>query len=232
MRKLVNFAIKKIKSDDSYQLDKKLSLLGLLEIVMRRFLSLIHGFLKQLILLKKPRVWFVSREVRLIASSQLTALGPITFGRNTTIDAMSEEGIQFGKNVNVPEGCYFRCTGVVSHLGKGLKVGDNTGFGHYNFINAQGGVDIGNDVIIGPYVKILSENHKFEDCDTPIRMQGVSRKGITICSDVWIGANVTILDGVTIGEGAVIGAGSIVTKSIPAFSVAVGSPCKVVKSRK
>ncbi len=55
---------------------------------------------------------------------------------------------------------------------------------------------------------------------------------ITICNDVWIGTNVTILNGVTIGEGAVIGAGSVVREDIPAWTIAYGNPCKVVAKNK
>ncbi|MCX7595635.1 MAG: acyltransferase, partial [Fischerella sp.] len=61
--------------------------------------------------------------------------------------------------------------------------------------------------------------------------QGVTCKGIIIEDDCWLGHGVTVLDGVTIGKGSVIGAGAVVTKDIPPYSVAVGIPAKVVKSR-
>ena len=157
--------------------------------------------------------------------------GTVTIGADVTLECLGKEGIELGKNVNIPNGCFIRCTGVISSLGQGIKIGNNTGLGHNTFINGQGGVTIGDDVIVGPYVKLLSENHVFSDTNTPIRTQGVTRQGITIKSDVWIGANVTILDGVTIGKGCVIGAGSIVSKSIPEFSIAVGVPCRVIKTR-
>ena len=94
-----------------------------------------------------------------------------------------------------------------------------------------GKVKIGHKVMIAPNSVIVGSNHIFDDTHIAIKDQGVSSLGIHIENDVWIGANVTVLDGVTIGAGSIIGAGSTVTKDIPSYSVAVGNPCKVIKSR-
>jgi len=77
----------------------------------------------------------------------------------------------------------------------------------------------------------MTENHNFRDSTRLIREQGVTYKGIVIEDDVWIGSKATIVDGVTIGQGAVIGAGSVVTKSIPAYAIAVGVPARVIGTR-
>ena len=231
VRDIINSMIRFIKKDNSYQLSPHLSLLDLLSISFIKAIHLIRGFIVQLISLKKPKVMFIASGVKLLNRRHLNVCGTLTIGRNVTIDSLSSEGVKLGHNVNIPDGSFIRCTGVISELGKGLTVGNNTGFGHYNFINAQGGVEIGDDVIMGSHVSILAENHNFDNLDEPIRLQGVTRKGIVIESNVWIGANVTILDGVRIHSGSVIGAGSVVTKSIPANSLAVGSPCKVIKTR-
>ncbi|KAI5210460.1 hypothetical protein E4T39_00267 [Aureobasidium subglaciale] len=88
-------------------------------------------------------------------------------------------------------------------------------------------VEIGDRVLFGPGVNILSATHQ---TDVQSRRDGVEfALPVVIGSDCWIGGNVSILPGVTIGEGCTIGAGSVVTKSIPAFSVAVGSPARVIK---
>ena len=231
VRNTINFVIRIIKNDKSYQLAPTLSLIDLMSISFIRIIHLIRGFLFQLISLMRPKFIFMATGIKILHRRKLSVAGTLTVGRNVTIDCLSLEGVKFGSNVNIPDGSYIRCTGVISALGKGLTVGNNTGFGHYTFINAQGGVVIGNDVIIGSNVKILAENHKFDNLEVPIRLQGVSRQGITIDSNVWIGANVTILDGVHIHSGSVIGAGSVVTTSIPENSVAVGVPCKVIKKR-
>ena len=74
-------------------------------------------------------------------------------------------------------------------------------------------------------------NHIFTDKSKPIWQQGETAQGIKIGNDVWIGTNVKILDGVKIGDGSIIGAGSVVTKDIPPYSIAFGSPAKVKKQR-
>lgn len=229
--KSVNLIIRKVKHSPDYTLDKELTSTIILLILIERLFLFLRGAIFQLIRLRRPVCMFKGKRSVIKYSSMLKLNGTVTLGASVTLECLGKKGIELGKNVNIPDNCFIRCTGVISHLGQGVKIGNNTGLGHNNFINGQGGVTIGDDVIIGPYVKILSENHVFSKTDTPIRIQGVSRQGITIGSDVWIGANVTILDGVSIGQGSVIGAGSVVSKSIPEFSIAVGIPCRVIKTR-
>jgi len=83
---------------------------------------------------------------------------------------------------------------------------------------------------IGANVSLIAENHEFGGAGE-IFEQGVSQKGIVVERDVWLGNNVTVLDGVRIGSGSVVGAGSVVTKSVPPRSVVVGVPARVIKSR-
>ena len=109
----------------------------------------------------------------------------------------------------------------------------NVSVGHQVFLNrgvyitARGAVSIGDNSMIGAYTVINSGSHNFSNLTVPIRDQGHTVAPITIEEDVWIGAHVVIKPGVVIGKGAVIGAGSVVTKSIPAYAVAVGCPAKV-----
>ena len=112
------------------------------------------------------------------------------------------------------------CTGVIRELGEGLRVGDNSNFGDYNFIGVRGPIEISNDVLFGPQVSIHAENHIFERLDMPIRKQGTSRKGVKIEDDCWIGSGTIVVDGVTIGRGSAIAAGSVVTRDTHPFSVA------------
>lgn len=88
-------------------------------------------------------------------------------------------------------------------------------------------MQIGDRVLFGPNVSIFASSHETSILS---RRRGVELGlPVTIGDDCWIGGNVIILGGVTIGDGCTIGAGAVVTRDIPAYSVAVGSPAKVVK---
>jgi acetyltransferase-like isoleucine patch superfamily enzyme len=115
-----------------------------------------------------------------------------------------------------------------------IRIGDNCTIHPYSvLIGGSGGkgIEIGNGVRIAAGCSIVTANHRFSEPDTEIYLQGIVSKGIKICDNVWIGANVKILDGVYIGAGTIIGAGSVVTRSIDELSIAYGVPAKVVKRR-
>lgn len=88
-------------------------------------------------------------------------------------------------------------------------------------------VTIGHRVMLGPTVSIFAATHETE---VQSRRDNIEyARAVTIGDDCWIGGNTVILPGVTIGKGCTVGAGSVVTRDIPPFSVAVGSPARVVK---
>jgi len=95
----------------------------------------------------------------------------------------------------------------------------------------QSNTTLGNNVIMGPDVKIYTRNHNYSSIKDPVRVQGKIHKTTTIGNDVWIGANVIILPGITVGNKVVIGAGSVITKNIPDLVVVGGNPAKIIKER-
>lgn len=127
-----------------------------------------------------------------------------------------------GKNINIGRYC---------KIHKNTTIGDHSGVGFGCEI--PNGVTLGSHVMMGPDVLIFTQNHQTADTEIPMREQGMAPlKPVVIGDDVWIGARVCILPGVTIGQGAVIGACAVVSKDVPAYSVAVGNPARVVKKRK
>jgi galactoside O-acetyltransferase len=98
---------------------------------------------------------------------------------------------------------------------------------------SESDVRIGDNCIFAALCYLVAGgNHDFSRIDIPIIQQpSVSRGGIRIEPDVWLGARVTVLDGVTIGRGSVVGAGAVVTRDLPPYSVAAGVPAKVLRTR-
>lgn len=96
----------------------------------------------------------------------------------------------------------------------------------------RGPLEIGEDVMMGPNVIIMTSSHRHDDINTHMIFQGNTPPNmVKIEDDCWMGFNVIILPGVRIGKGSIIGAGAVVTKSVPPYSVVGGVPAKVIKSR-
>jgi acetyltransferase-like isoleucine patch superfamily enzyme len=110
-----------------------------------------------------------------------------------------------------------------------IRIGRRCFVGESVIVRGQGGVTIGDDVLIGPRAMILAVNHSFGDVTRPVIDQGITGRGIVIEDGAWIGAGATILDGVTVGQGAVVGAGAVVSRDVPPHTVAVGIPARVVR---
>ena len=110
-----------------------------------------------------------------------------------------------------------------------VRIGDRCLIGRGSGIVGHLGIDIGNDVWTGHHVYITDQNHGYERIDVPISMQTQPEKMVTIGEGSWIGAGSVILPGSNIGKHVAIGANSVVTGVIPDYSVAVGSPARVIK---
>ena len=120
---------------------------------------------------------------------------------------------------------------LLDEAGEGLKVGNNSNIGAYSYIGCSGYIEIGDNVMMGPRVNLMSENHNYSDLNHSMKSQGVTRSYIIIEDDVWIGVNSTILAGVRIGSGSIIAAGAVVTKDVPKNSIVGGIPAKIIRSR-
>jgi maltose O-acetyltransferase len=131
--------------------------------------------------------------------------------------------LECGKHVNVEHGAWIG-------TGRRTRIGDESGIGIHAW--AGGPLTIGRDVMMGPDVVILTQNHEFADPSVPMIQQGYEdEEGVTIADDVWIGTRAIILPGVCIGQGAIVGAGAVVTKDVPELAIVAGNPARVVGSR-
>ncbi len=110
-----------------------------------------------------------------------------------------------------------------------VTIGDRCIIGRHCSIVAHYGVVIGDDVYFGPNVYITDQNHAVVDRDVPIGRQSAPEAPVTIGAGSWLGVNTVVLPGVTIGTHVAVGAGSVVTKDLPDYAIAVGSPARVVR---
>ena len=112
-----------------------------------------------------------------------------------------------------------------------LTLGRNVGISPNTQFNAAGGIDIGDDTLIGPGCMVWSVNHRFDDPNVPIRCQGYVPGKVVIGGNCWIAGHCVILPGVELGTGSVVAAGSVVTRSFGAGAVLAGVPARLVRSR-
>lgn len=120
---------------------------------------------------------------------------------------------------------------ISTQPGGSIKIGENCSVNPYCVLYGHGGLTIGDNVRIATHTVIVPANHNYNVPDKLISQQDLTRKGIVIGDDVWIGAGVRILDGCNIGKGAVIGAGAVVTTNVPEYTVYVGTPARFLKKR-
>jgi len=232
MRKLANKLISSTKGE-KYEVDKSIPTSYLMGTLFSKFNQLVRGFFTRIHFEKKhkgKRV-FVGRHVVIKSKKKIRCGYGVTFGDYCYIDATCKKGIEIGSNVSFGRNCIIQGYGVLSEIGEGLIVEDGVGIACNAFIAIRGEVRIGKNTIIGPSVKIHSENHVFSDKNVPIKSQGTTRKGVSIGEDCWIGSNVTILDGVNIGDHAIVAAGAVVTSDVPAYCIVGGVPAKQIKTR-
>ena len=112
-----------------------------------------------------------------------------------------------------------------------ITIADNSWLGPNSVIYGNGGVDIGKHVLIASHCVVNTVSHNFGRLDIPMNEQDINCDPVVIENDVWIGTGAVILQGVRIGYGSIIGAGAVVTRSIPPFSIALGTPARVTGSR-
>lgn len=228
---LIEKLIRKLKNDPSYKWESSYSTRDLITITAVRVAQTIRGLFLKPFLKKSSGFVFLGSNVKVRHAYQLSVGKNFILDDNVSLNALSNQGIIIGDHVSIARDSIVFCTGIISQKGTGITIGHRTGINARAYLGGQGGITIGNDVIMGPNVQIFSENHNFDQPGIPIKDQGVNRQAVIIGNGCWIGAGATILAGVEIGDGCVIAAGSVVTKSVPANVIVAGVPARVIKSR-
>ena len=113
-----------------------------------------------------------------------------------------------------------------TNFGRHISLGKNVFINHACSFLDLGGITIEDNVLIGPRVNLITENHPVD----PKNRKSLDLKSIQIKQNAWIGANTTILPGVTVGENSIVAAGAVVSKDVPPNSIVAGIPAKIVKT--
>lgn len=135
---------------------------------------------------------------------------------------LAKRAKSFGANV------YFGTNVVVKNCSK-MTVGENVSFHDLCYIDAIGGLFVGNNVSIAHSSSIITFNHTWAEFSLPIKYNPVELSEVIIEDDVWIGCGVRIMPGVRIGTRSIVAAGAVVTKDVPSGTLVVGVPAKVVR---
>ncbi|MXN92579.1 acyltransferase [Flavobacterium sp. Sd200] len=212
------------KSGKDYQIDQDIPNGFFIRVIYKRMIMLLRGLI------------IMGRKVYIGSNCSVSNKRNIFFGKNVTIehhtiiDGYASQKVHIGHGSRIGAYSWVMCTSHFSKYGKGLTMGNNSAVGQFTEFGAAGGIEIGNDVIMGSYVSFHSENHNFSDTTKLIREQGVTSKGIKIGNNVWVGAKVTFLDGCVVGNHCVVAAGAVVIGEFPDYSVIGGIPAKILKS--
>jgi acetyltransferase-like isoleucine patch superfamily enzyme len=171
----------------------------------------------------------------------------VFFGAGVTL--RHPHKIRIGNDVVIDDGCVLDAKGASN---QGISIGDGVFVGRHSSLNTKDGdivledrvnigpfctvfsasrVRIGRETLLAAYAYLVGGGHAFDEIGTPILDQPRPSKGIDVGASSWIGTAVTVLDGITIGQGVVVGANAVVTRDLPDFSVAAGTPAVVQRTR-
>lgn len=180
-------------------------------------------------------VWYIiNRITRILGKikAQLFNLKPnVSIGKGTTVEPRVVIRTLAGGSIKIGTNCWISEGAQIITWGGDIIIGDNCSINPGVIIYGQGGTIIGNGVRIAAHTVIIPSNHIYADPGKYIYTQGLSKQGIMIEDDVWLGAGVKVLDGVLIAKGCVIGANAVVTKNTNPFGVYVGVPARRIKNR-
>lgn len=216
------------QKNPQFILDDSVKMSTIIELVMQKLMQKIR-IVKVMLRGNFAPHLFLGKSVHFFNLSNIKFGKWVQLEDHVYVSGLSKKPVEFGNNVRI--GAFSRVVASTSfnQIGEYIRIGNNVGIGEFAYLGGGGGLEIGNDCIIGQYFSCHPENHNFEDPNQLLRLQGVGRQGIIIGNNCWIGSKVTILDGVEIGDNCVIAAGAVVTKSMPPNSVVGGVPARILR---
>ncbi|MEM7656527.1 MAG: DapH/DapD/GlmU-related protein [Bacteroidota bacterium] len=217
------------KKNPAFTLDETVSIGVIVQLAWVRLGAWVRSW-KLLLRGKLPVMLFLGRGVRFFHLANMRFGRMVQIGEGAYLSALGKQPLEIGNQVNIGAYSRLEISRTFHDVGAYIRIGDRVGLGDFAHLGGAGGLEIGEDCIIGAYLSCHPENHVFSDPYQPIRLQGTTRKGIKIGKNCWIGAKVTILDGVEIGDNCVLAAGAVITKSMPPNSIIGGVPAQVLKS--
>jgi len=154
-----------------------------------------------------------------------TSVSIMRYGSRTGVLCLADE-VSLYANTRLVLGDVDMASCVALHIGARTIV--NVG----SYLSGEGGLHIGQDVLIGAHAKILSAGHAIDEGDSIIARNRITRSAITIEDGAWIGAGAIVLEGVHIGRGAVVAAGAVLRQHVPVGMIAAGVPAKIIRARR
>jgi len=165
-------------------------------------------------------LWFRLRNPHVVTR------GMVFLSRGARVECRRGLGhLELGRWVWIGRGTAIRC-----HEGF-LRVGDKVVFGAWDVVNCYLDVEIGDETILADWVYVADFDHRFDDPERPIRVQGIVKSPVRIGAGSWIGEKASVLRGTRIGPGSVVGAQTVARGRYPDLAVIVGNPGRVAKVR-
>jgi len=170
----------------------------------------------------------IGRSVTIVNPQFISIGNNVTINDGCTLIARGSLGITISDGVSLMHRVYLDTesaeTGYI-HIGKEVYIGTGC------LLHGHQGLEIGDMTLLAQNITITPYSHYFDDCDKLIRDQGGNTRKVIIGKDCYIGMSCCVLYGADIEDGSVVGSGSTVVHTIPPYSLAVGTPAKVIRKR-
>jgi len=188
----------------------------------------LRGIFYRLIFKKMGKGTMIAKSVTLRHPYKISLGNNVIVDENVMLDA---KGID-NKGIEIGDGAFLGRNTIISCKNGDVILHPKVNLGFNSYIVSLNRVEVGENTLFAAYAYVVGGGHMSDEIYVPLRDQDTHGLGIKIGRDSWLGAKSMIMDGCNVGDYCIIGAGAIVTKNIPDYSIAVGTPARVVKDRR